>query len=102
VSVTVNAPPPPPPTRHVAFTASVNHAIVSSYLLEVFPSTANPATATALASSSLGKPTPSGTNEITVDRTAFLNGLAVGNYLLTVASVNSSGKSRSAAISFTR
>jgi hypothetical protein len=100
VSVTVNA--PSTTTRRVAFTASVNHAIVTSYLLEVFPSTANPATATALASSDLGKPTPSSSNEIIVDRTTFLNGLAPGNYLVTVASVNSSGKSRSTAIAFTR
>ena len=86
----------------MAFTASVNHAIVTSYLLEVFPSTANPATATAMTSSDLGKPTPSGTNEIIVDRTTFLNNLAPGNYLITVASVGPGGKSRSTAISFTR
>ena len=89
-------------TKRVAFNASVDHAIVTSYLLEVFPSTANPATATAMTSSDLGKPTPSGTNEIIVDRTTFLNNLAPGNYLITVASIGSGGKSRSAAISFTR
>ena len=89
-------------TKRVAFNASVDHASVTSYLLEVFPSTANPATATAMTSSDLGKPTPSGTNEIIVDRTTFLNNLAPGNYLITVASVGSAGKSRSTAISFTR
>ncbi len=76
VTVSVNA--PTTTTRRVAFTASVDHAIVTSYLLEVFPSTANPATATAMTSSDLGKPTPSGTNEISVDRTTFLNNLAPG------------------------
>jgi hypothetical protein len=89
-------------TRRVVFTASVDHATVTSYLLEVFPSTANPATATAMTSSNLGKPTPSSTNEIVVDRTTFLNSLAPGNYLITIASVSTAGKSRSAAVSFTR
>ena len=86
----------------MAFTASVDHATVTNYLLEVFPSTANPATATALTSSDLGKPTPGTNNEIIVDRTTFLNNLAAGTYWVTVASVNSGGKSRSTAISFTR
>jgi hypothetical protein len=89
-------------TRRVAFTASVNHATVTRYLLEVFPSTSNPATATAIASSDLGRPTPGSNNEITVDRTAFLNGLSPGSYLITVASVGTGGSARSAAISFTR
>jgi hypothetical protein len=90
-------------TKRVAFTASADHAtLVTSYLLEVFSSTANTATAVALASSNLGKPTPSSTNEIIVDRTTFLNGLAPGSYLITVAAVGSSGSSRSSAISFTR
>ena len=86
----------------MAFTASVDHAIVTSYLLEVFPSTANPGDGDGDASSDLGKPTPSSSNEIIVDRTTFLNDLAPGNYLITVASVGSGGSSRSAAISFTR
>ena len=89
-------------TRQVAFTASVDHAIVTSYLLEVFPSTANTATATALTSSDLGKPTPNSNNDIVVDRTTFLNNLAPGNYLITVASLAPGGKARSTAISFTR
>lgn len=89
-------------TRRVAFTASVNHAMVTNYLLEVFPSTANTSTATALTSSDLSKPTPDPSNQIIVDRTTFLNNLAPGTYLITVASVGTGGKSRSAAISFTR
>ena len=89
-------------TKRVAFTASADHTTVSSYLLEVFPSTANPATATALTSSNLGKPTPDSSKQIIVDRTTFLNNLAPGKYLITVASVSSAGKSRSTAISFTR
>jgi hypothetical protein len=102
VTVTVAAPPTTTTTKRVAFTASVDHAIVTRYLLEVFPPTANPATATAIASSDLGKPTPGAGNEIIVDRTTFLNGLAPGNYLITVASVGAGGSSRSAAIAFTR
>jgi regulation of enolase protein 1 (concanavalin A-like superfamily) len=89
-------------TKRVAFTASVDHVLVTRYLMEVFPSTANPATATAIASSDLGKPTPGSGNEIIVDRTTFLNGLAPGNYLITVASVGSGGSLRSAAVAFTR
>jgi predicted phage tail protein len=90
-------------TKRVAFTASASHAtLVTSYLLEVFQSTANPLPATALASSNLGKPTPSATGEIIVDQTTFLNGLAPGNYLVTVAAVGPGGKSRSTAITFTR
>jgi regulation of enolase protein 1 (concanavalin A-like superfamily) len=101
-TVTVSTTSTSTSTKRVAFTASVDHATVTSYLLEVFPSTANPATATAIASSDLGKPTPSGTNEIVVDRTTFLNNLAPGSYLITVASVGAGGKSRSTAIAFTR
>ena len=89
-------------TKRVAFTASVDHATLTNYLVEVFPSTANPATATAIASSNLGKPAPNSSNEITVDQTTFLNSLAPGNYLVTVAAVGAGGKSRSSAISFTR
>jgi hypothetical protein len=105
-TVTVSAPPPTtlttPTTRRVAFTASVDHATVTEYLLEVFPSTANPATATAIASSDLGKPTPGSDNEIIVDRTTFLNNLSPGSYLITVASVGSGGSSRSVPVAFTR
>jgi hypothetical protein len=99
-TVTVNTATSSP--KLVVFTASADHAIVTSYLLEVFPPTANTATATALTSSDLGKPTPGTNNDITVDRTTFLNNLAPGNYLITVASIGTGGKSRSAAISFTR
>ena len=59
-------------TRHrgyVVFTASADHATnVTSYVFEVFAAGANPATATPIASSDLGKPTPAANNEITVDR----------------------------------
>ena len=53
------------------FTASVDHATLTNYLLEVFSSTANTATATALTSSNLGKPAPNSSKEISVDRTTF-------------------------------
>jgi hypothetical protein len=104
VSVTVSpaTSTSPSTTKRVAFTASIDHAIVTSYLLEVFPSTANPATATATTSSDLGKPPPDSSYQIVVDRTTFLNNLAPGNYLITVASIGTGGKSRSTAISFTR
>jgi hypothetical protein len=89
-------------TLKIAFTASTNHATVTRYVLEVFPSTANTATAVPTATSDLGKPTPAANGDIVVDRTTFLNGLARGSYLVTISAVNAVGSSRSVAIPFTR
>jgi hypothetical protein len=91
----------PSPIR-VAFIASATHSTVTRYALDVFAATANPSTATPIATSDLGKPAPNSAGEIVVDRTTFLNGLATGNYQITIAAINSSGTSRSAAIPFTR
>ena len=92
----------PPPTG-VVFAASTDHATnVTSYLLEIFASGANPDTATPVASSDLGKPTPAGNGDITVDRTAFFNALAPGSYIATVSAINSAGKTRGVAVTFTR
>lgn len=103
VTVTVSAAPPPstPPTS-IVFAASVDHALVTSYLLEVFANGANPATATPVASSSLGKPAPAANGDITVNRATFFSALAPGTYLATVSSISATGKTRSAPITFTR
>jgi regulation of enolase protein 1 (concanavalin A-like superfamily) len=91
------------PPRYVAFTASTDHATnVTKYVLKVYASTANPATATPLATSDLGKPTPSSTGEIVVDRQTFFNNLAAGSYLAVVTAVNSSGETPSASVAFSR
>ena len=76
--------------------------MVTSYRLDVFAAGANPATATPVATSDLGKPTPATNGDITVDRGTFFNALAAGNYVATVSSVGSAGTSRSTSVTFTR
>jgi len=100
VTVTVGAASTAP--TKVTFTASADHASVTSYRLDVFLPGVDPATATPTASSSLGKPTPDATNTITVDRASFFSALAPGTYQATVSAVGAGGESRSAAITFTR
>ena len=75
VSITVGSSPPPTGPTGVVFTASTDHATnVTSYLLSVFAANANPTTATPIATSDLGKPTPAANNDITVDRASFFAG----------------------------
>jgi hypothetical protein len=91
-----------PPTK-IAFTASTDHATnVTKYVFNVFTAGSNVSTATPVATSDLGKPTPSSTGEITVDRAAFFNALATGSYVATVTAVGPAGQTQSAAASFTR
>ena len=75
---------------------------MSNYVLKVFAATANPATATPLATSDLGKPTPAANGEITVDRQTFFTALAAGNYQATVTAIGPGGQTAGAAIAFTR
>jgi regulation of enolase protein 1 (concanavalin A-like superfamily) len=101
VSVTVAATTTPP--RAVAFTASTDHATgVTRYVLEIFAAGANPSTATPIATSDLGKPTPGTNNEITVDRATFFQALAAGSYQAAVRADGAGGSSRSTPTSFTR
>jgi chitinase len=87
----------------VAFTASADHATnVTSYLVEVFASGADPNTATPIASSDLGKPALNSLGEVIVDRTSFFEALAAGNYVMTVRAIGPGGSTRSAAYTFTR
>jgi hypothetical protein len=91
---------PGPPTG-VAFTASPDHATsLTSYRLDIFAASANPATATPIASSSLGKPTPDATGTITVDRATFFGSLPAGQYLAAVTAISPSGQTQSAAVAF--
>ena len=89
--------------RLVVFTASPDHATnVTSYLLEVFATGANPNTATPVATSNLAKPTPASNWEITVDRGAFFTALSAGSYVATVSAIGPGGRTRSASVTFTR
>ena len=103
VTVTVTAPTTTTPPRWVVFGASADHASgVTSYVLKVYASGANPSTATPVASSDLGKPAPASNGDITVDRGTFFSGLAAGSYVATVTAVGPGGQTASAPISFTR
>lgn len=102
VSVTVAGSTTTAP-RQVVFTASSNHSTsVTNYVLKVFSASANPSTATPIATSDLGKPTPASNGDITVDRASFFSGLAAGNYQATVTAVGSGGQAQSTAVTFTR
>ena len=103
VTVTVGTTTTTSPPRYVVFTASSNHATaVTSYLFKVFAAGANPATATPITSSDLGKPTPAANNDITVDRSALFNALAPGSYLSTVTAIGPGGQAQSAPATFSR
>lgn len=101
ITLTVTAATSSAPTTLV-FTKSVDHASVSSYLLEVFASGANPGTATPVASSNLGKPTPATSGDITVNRATFFSALPPGSYVATVSAISANGTSRSTTTPFTR
>jgi len=87
----------------VQFNASADHDTnVSSYRLDVFASGADPATASPLATISLGKPTPDASRLISVSEAPFFTALAAGNYVATVSAIGPGGESRSAPYAFTR
>lgn len=87
----------------VAFTASADHdSAVTSYVVDVFASGADPDTAIALATSDLGKPQPDATGEIYIDRTSFFEALAAGDYVITVSAVGLGGSTRSSPYLFSR
>jgi predicted phage tail protein len=102
VTVTVKATTTTPPTA-VVFQKSPDHAtLVTSYRLDVFAPSANPSTATPIATVNLGKPTPDASGVITAPQSAFFLALAPGTYQATVTAIGSAGSSRSAAVTFTR
>ncbi len=101
-TVTVSQPISTPPTG-VVFTASPDHAtLVTSYELRIYAAGANPSTATPIATSNLGKPTPAANGDITVDRSAFFSGLVAANYVAAVAAIGSGGTSISTGVAFIR
>ena len=93
VSVTVSAATTAP--TGVIFQASADHATVTSYRVEVFAAGADPNTATAIATTDVGKPTPDANNDISVSIPSFFSALAPGNYQLTVAAVSGTQVTRS-------
>jgi hypothetical protein len=87
----------------VIFTASTEHdTLLTSYLLEVFASGADPNTSQAIASTDLGRPTPDANREIALDKTAFFGTLSPGSYTVTVAAIGNEGFARSTPVAFTR
>jgi hypothetical protein len=101
-TITVSSTTTSAPTG-VAFQASVDHAtLVTGYELRIFASGADPAAATPIATSDLGKPAPDGTGDISVDLASFFSGLAQGSYIAAVSAIGSGGTSTSAGVPFTR
>ena len=66
---------------------------MTRYELRIFANGANPATATPLAISDLGKAAPAANGDITVDRAPFFSALAPGTYVAAVAAIGSGGTS---------
>jgi hypothetical protein len=102
VTVTVSNIVTTPPTS-VVFQKSTDNGdgLVTSYNLDVFANGADPNTATPMASSNLGMPTPDAGGDITVDRTSFFSGLAAGTYVMTVSSLGPGGQGRSVSVTVT-
>jgi predicted RNA-binding Zn ribbon-like protein len=102
-TITVNSLTSTIPTG-VMFTASPDHAtMVTYYELRIYAPGANPSTATPIATSNLGKPTPAANNDITVNNlSTFFSALTGGNYVGAVAAVGSGGSSVSTGVTFTR
>jgi hypothetical protein len=97
----------PPPTstapQGVAFQEPLDQLVlVSSFRLDVFSATADPATATPVATINVGKPAPDATGVITVSVPTFFSALSTGTYQLTVSAVGPGGIGRSAPVVFTR
>jgi hypothetical protein len=101
VTVTVSGSDVPAP-RAVAFTVSADHANVSSYVLKIFGADVHSSTGTPVATSDLGKPAPDAYNDVMVNRLAFFESLAPGNYIATVTAISAGGETPSAAVAFAR
>lgn len=102
VNVTVTAAAATSPPTGVIFQASADHAMVTSYRVDVFAAGANPGTSTPIAMQDVGRPTPDANNDISVSIPSFFSALAPGDYQLTVAAVSGTMFTRSTAIAFTK
>jgi hypothetical protein len=84
-------PDPPLETGQLRFTPSVDHAMVDTYEVRVYPvGSGTPAAVT-----DIGKPALNPAGTITVDLTTFFGGIAAGNYTLTIAAMNEGGETES-------
>jgi regulation of enolase protein 1 (concanavalin A-like superfamily) len=89
VSVTVNGTSQP---TTLIFTASVDHATaVMSYVVAIYRSTDDPATASPVATRDIGKPMPASNGDITVDITSLVDPLPSGSYKVVVRAVGTGG-----------
>jgi hypothetical protein len=103
LTIAVTVPVGLPPPQAVVFTASSDHFThVTAYVLEIFAAGTIPGASAPVATSDLGKPSPSGEGEIAVDRTAFFLALPQGQYVATVTAVGPDGGTRSPGVSFIR
>jgi hypothetical protein len=92
--ITVGSPTLP---NTVLFTPSSNHATsVDHYVLDIFPSGANPTVSNPVSSIDLGKP-PITNNECSADISTTIRNLAPGSYIATVTAIGSGGDAQSAA-----
>lgn len=85
------APPVVAVSGQLAFTASLDHATVTSYEARVRPE----GSGTIVATQNLGKPAPDVDNRILVNIAATLAPLASGNYTVAVAAISPSGTTES-------
>lgn len=85
--------------KEIEFTASADHASITSYELRVYSAVPGGAP---VATQDLGKPTPDGDNKIVVDIGATLAALAVGDYVLVVAAIGDSGTAESVEAAYTK
>jgi hypothetical protein len=82
----------------VEFDPSFDHAVVTSYVLEI----RLPFSSQVLASKNLGKPAINSSGKIVVDVTPLVGGLAVGHYEVVVRAVAASGSGASSPVLFVR
>jgi hypothetical protein len=79
------------------FTASADHASVTSYTINIYAlGTSSPT----VASVNIGKPTPAADNSISYDITALVAPLTPGNYTAKVQATAPGGSSESMGINF--
>jgi regulation of enolase protein 1 (concanavalin A-like superfamily) len=103
ITITVTTATASTAPRWVVFQASEDHeSLVSRYVLEIYAASGVPGVSAPLAVSDLGKPSPSSTGEIMVDRSAFFEPLAPGSYLAAVTAVGVTASARSEPILFSR
>ena len=75
---------------------------MTSYWFDVFTSTADPSTATPVATANLGKPDPDPNSDIASDQSALFSSLAAGTTSPLSRPSRPGGSTRSATVAFTR